>query len=693
MGKGEGKGDGSGAIASGDGSGGCGCCSCWETDNTAPDPAKVGRWITDIPFLLAFITFWLGMIVCASMGFSSGDVSRLFFFVDYNGNRCGEGDLTDYKYSHWTHPMNTGTNICVKECPTTSWVKFTLEDNYIGGGTNSSGTNIGYTFSDSSSTAGQLECTVYFGTACINSALTVAQLRAGSSTKSCCTWTDGAPAPDGLYVCVPGALQTGGTSYAQEYVDSFSVLISAATSDLITGWYVLLACCLISLIMSFAWTYILKASASCFVWSCVALSNLTLIIATAACYYMYDKYKTAYDDSNLAADEQMMYLMLVALCIMGAAAVVLLCMTVCLCKQIRIAVGIIEAACEAVQSMPLIVLFPLCQYGIMLLFMVYWICVALYMASAGDYVKDDLTGVYTMEWNENMQKAIMYHFFGLLWNMAFLRHMTILILAGAFSVWYWTPLDDKLEGKFQSEHPAPILSSVKRSILYHTGTVAFGSFIIAVIQAIQIALEYLKRKQDSEILKYIITYVQCLVKCFERLMEYISKCAYIVTAAKGNMFCTAAWEAFGFLLRHMGQHVVVQWISEFLMILGKLFVVFATVAVCFFMAGSDPNISSPYILLICCACISYLVACLFLGVFDVAIDTILVCFCWEKDANGAMEDSEGNKRAYGTEGLIKFIDGAKQAAEEAKQKAAGGSVAPAPTEENKPDEQTPVQEA
>jgi len=368
-------------------------------------------------------------------------------------------------------------------------------------------------------------------------------------------------------------------------------------------------------------------------------------------------------------------------------------MTICMCNQIRIAVGIIEAACEAVQAMPLIVLFPLCQYFLMIVFMLYWIFVALYMAGAGEYVKDDLTQVYTMSWNEDMQKAIVYHFFGLLWNMAFIRHMSILILAGAFGVWYWVPLEDKLQGKFQSEHPAPILASVKRSLCYHTGTIAFGSFIIAVIQFIQYVLEYIKRKQDSQYLKWIIAYIQCLVKCFERLMEYISKCAYIVTACKGNMFCTAAWDAFGFLLRHMGQHIVVQWISEFLMILGKLFVVAATVAACFFLAGTNSDISSPYILLICCALIAYLVVCLFLGVFDVAIDTILVCFCWEKDANGAMENAEGEKKAYGTEGLIKFIAGAQELAEQAKANAGGGKVAPADGEVTKPDEVTQTEAA
>merc|ERR1711988_1845919 len=131
-----GKGAGSGE-GHGEGKGGCSCCDCWGTDCQAPDPATCPRMPTDILFLIGFIVFWIGMIVCASMGFSKGDIDRLFYFVDYNGNRCGDGALADYKYTHWTHWANQATNICVRECPDIN-VKFKLEANYIGGTGNSS---------------------------------------------------------------------------------------------------------------------------------------------------------------------------------------------------------------------------------------------------------------------------------------------------------------------------------------------------------------------------------------------------------------------------------------------------------------------------------------------------------------------------------------------------------------------------
>merc|ERR1711988_985514 len=132
------------------------------------------RWVTDIPFLLAFIAFWLGMMVCTSMGLSEGDLTRLMYFVDYNGNRCGEGALEDYKYTHFTHWGNTGTNICVENCPTAANFMYTLQDNYIGGsGTNSSGTNIGYVVSTGAVTSVTdiATCATSWASACLNTVL------------------------------------------------------------------------------------------------------------------------------------------------------------------------------------------------------------------------------------------------------------------------------------------------------------------------------------------------------------------------------------------------------------------------------------------------------------------------------------------------------------------------------------------
>lgn len=688
------------------------------------------RRITDITFLLVFIAFWVGMIIVAARGFANGDPARLLYFIDYNGNRCGEGTFEDYKYTHWTHPANMYTNVCVNSCPgqyemfelvqvtgtTTTTANSTNTTRRFGSydvlstpgrlllenthgrrllnGTLSNSSNqgslastvLGYSRTNSyyevpvtGTKTPTVECAATYAGATYGCSdyLTAPSTLAANGGK-CCT-IDNNPAPSGMYICVPDSLQSGASSYAQDYVEKGSVLIAAATGDLIQGWYILLAALGISVIVSFLWTYILKFCAGCFVWSAIILANVMVLVLTGACYYLYADYKSEYDDKGLDNDKQMYILCFIGLIVFGLVAAILLCITVCLCKQIRIAVGIVQESCRAIQRFPCVLFFPLVQYAWMLMFLTYWIIVAIYLASTSDI--EQVAGVgYTMTFDEETQKLLVYHFFGLLWNMAFIRHMSILILAGVFGAYYWTPLEDKNANKFPR---APVMASICRSWTYHTGTVALGSFIIGLIQMARAILDYVKKKYLKKadkvpcakccscFIKLLVCYIDCCLWCFEKLVEYISKNAYIVTACKGKMFCTAACEAFMFIINNLGQHAVVSWVSSFVMLLGKMFIIAGTVVPCFFLTGASDDLAQPYVLLVVCGLIAYLVASLFLGVVDTAIDTILVCFCWERDAKGNF----ANGQVYASDGLNKFISGIQHAKDElAKNKEGGGEA-------------------
>jgi len=674
MGKGDGKGD---------GKGGCNCFGGKVEDEKpqAPDPVGMDRGCTDILFLLAFIAFWVGMVICAGMGVGAGDPKRLLYFIDYKGRRCGDGALADYKYTHFTHWQNSMSNVCVKSCPGPN-VEYELvpSANSTAGAAVSVTTGSGCNYIEKTGVS-QTSCLTTYAS-CLN---VLAPGSMPSANRKCCVYgatgtavggtattsatNGGTQAPNGMYFCVPLALQAGATNAMSAHLDGFSSKMNAAFGDLATGWWVILVALVVAFIVSFIWLNLLRFCAGCFVWSAIILSIVMSLALTAGCYLMYDKYKKEFDEKKLANDEQNMYMYLIALCVCGALSLVLLCLTIFLCKQIVIAVGIIKEACLAVNSMKMIVLFPIVQYLIMIVFLVYWIIIAIYMASTGDLKKGCATGtsgatcveVYSMEYNDTMKKVILYHFFGLLWNMAFIRHMTILIIAGAIGSWYFTPVQEKEAGNWPT---APVIRSVTRSLRYHIGTVAFGSFIIAVIQFIRAVLAYIKKKfKEDKCMKCLITYIECCMACFERLMEFLSRNAYIVTACKGKNFCSAAWDSFQFIWNNLGQVSAVNWVSAYIMLLGKGFIVGGTVAVCFYIAKLDTSLASPWVLLVLCAVLAYIVACVFLGVFETAIDTILVCFCWEQDAGkaGGFVNAEGTRVVFATDTLNTFIDGAQGA--------------------------------
>jgi hypothetical protein len=85
----------------------------------------------------------------------------------------------------------------------------------------------------------------------------------------------------------------------------------------------------------------------------------------------------------------------------------------------------------------------------------------------------------------------------------------------------------------------PIGSSLWRLIRYHLGSVAFGSFIIALIQLIRMIMQYVEKKLSKKggpiagIMGPILKCCQCCLWCFEKCMKFLNRNAYIEVAIYG----------------------------------------------------------------------------------------------------------------------------------------------------------------
>ena len=59
------------------------------------------RKCTDIFVCLAFVIFFLGMFATAAYGYAMGNPNKLITPFDSQGNQCGVGNISDYKYLYW----------------------------------------------------------------------------------------------------------------------------------------------------------------------------------------------------------------------------------------------------------------------------------------------------------------------------------------------------------------------------------------------------------------------------------------------------------------------------------------------------------------------------------------------------------------------------------------------------------------
>jgi solute carrier family 44 protein 1 (choline transporter-like protein) len=67
--------------------------------------------------------------------------------------------------------------------------------------------------------------------------------------------------------------------------------------------------------------------------------------------------------------------------------------------------------------------------------------------------------------------------------------------------------------------------------------------------------------------------------CFEGIIQYLSKNAYIIISMNGSSFCTAGKRAFQLLSKNTLQVLAINSIGDFVLLLGKVFVVIATVLI------------------------------------------------------------------------------------------------------------------
>ena len=172
---------------------------------------------------------------------------------------------------------------------------------------------------------------------------------------------------------------------------------------------------------------------------------------------------------------------------------------------------------------------------------------------------------------------------------------------------------------------------------FHLGTAAFGSLIIAVVQTIRTVIVYIEKcavkRKESSIAKIILKTIHCCLWVVEKFMKFVNKNAYIQTAIMGYSFCKAAQMSFTLLLKNVFRVAAVSIVSEFILFIGKVFIVVVTTSCAYIYL--DKNMSDvlnglwlPTVLI---ALISFCISQMFSEIFGMTISTILQCFITDEE--------------------------------------------------------------
>jgi len=318
------------------------------------------------------------------------------------------------------------------------------------------------------------------------------------------------------------------------------------------------------------------------------------------------------------------------------------CMIFCLRERVAVAARVLSLAAESMIDMPYLIVYPIVNVALVIAIFAGWMAVAILLASAGTLEPDYQYGTKVMAWDDELQKVGLYWLFGLFWTVAFIEATGFMVLSFCVCMWFFSPrpADAPLDSDERDMPTFTVGKALRYTFCHHLGTLATGSLIIAIIQMMRIALEYIESKQkqlgleDNPYVKYVLCVLRCFLWCLEKCARWMNQKVYIITCIKGTWFCSSLCTAAKILFTMFTYIAVAEFTSAIMLFLGKIFIaLFTAVIGAYFLQTRElTSMVFPCILVML---LGYMIADMFITVYDMCVDTMLMCFCEAKANPGS----------------------------------------------------------
>ncbi|XDA71834.1 hypothetical protein R6Z07F_002121 [Ovis aries] len=634
-----------------------GCCS---SASSAAQSSKrewkplEDRSCTDIPWLLLFILFCIGMGFICGFSVATGAAARLVSGYDSYGNICGQKnaeleaipnsgmDHTHRKYVFFLDPCNLdlinrkikSVALCVAACPrqelkTISDVQKFAEIN---------------------------------GSALCSYDLKPSEY-ASSKAKGLCPKLPvpaSAPIPF-FHRCAPVNI----SCYAKfaealiTFVSDNSVL-HRLISGVMTSKEIILGLCLLSLVLSMILMVIIRYISRILVWILTFLLILGSLGGTGVLWWLYAKQRKSPKETVIPDQPQVAEANLRALLIYAISAtvftVILFLVMLVMRKRVALTIALFHVAGKVFIHLPLLVFQPFWTFFALVLFWVYWIMTLLFLGTAGSAVQNE-QGFVEFKMSGPLQYMWWYHVVGLIWISEFILACQQMTVAGAVVTYYFTR--DKRNLPF-----TPILASVNRLIRYHLGTVAKGSFIITLVKIPRMILMYIHSQlkgKENACARCVLKSCICCLWCLEKCLNYLNQNAYTATAINSTNFCTSAKDAFVILVENALRVAAINTVGDFMLFLGKVLIVCSTGLAGVMLLNYQQDYTVWVLPLIIVCLFAFLVAHCFLSIYEMVVDVLFLCFAVDTKYN----DGSPGREFYMDKVLMEFVENSRKAMKEA----------------------------
>uniref|UniRef100_A0A667WXD0 Choline transporter-like protein n=1 Tax=Myripristis murdjan TaxID=586833 RepID=A0A667WXD0_9TELE len=459
--------------------------------------------------------------------------------------------------------------------------------------------------------------------------------------------------------------------------------------DYASSWYWILIGLVITMVVSLLFILLLRFTAGVLLWLIIFGVITAVGYGIWHCYWEFSTLRGKPDADVTISDigfqtdfrvylqlSQTWLVFMISLSVIEAIIVIML---IFLRRRVRIAIALLKEGSKAIGYIMSTLFYPIITFFLLAICIAYWAVTAVYppdyRCSTRHICPTNVTKVcpgsqctFAFYGGESLYHRYIFvlqlcNLLVFLWLVNFTIALGQCTLAGAFASYYWAL-------KKPNDIPAcPLFSSFSRAIRYHTGSLAFGSLILAVVQMFRIVLEYLDHKlkgAHNAFARFLLCCLKCCFWCLEHFIKFMNRNAYIMVMLSAFFSgCLGFSSTLGFFCL-LCRVAVLDKVTDFLLFLGKLLISGSVGVLAFFfftrkipvIQEEVPSLNYYWVPLLTVIFGSYLVAHGFFNVYAMCVDTLFLCFCEDLERN----DGSSSRPYYMSPGLHKILRKGEQGA-------------------------------
>lgn len=196
----------------------------------------------------------------------------------------------------------------------------------------------------------------------------------------------------------------------------------------------------------------------------------------------------------------------------------------CLYKSIKVSIAVLKTASNVITNNVRVTIVPIFSALVITFWLSCWITHFTLLMSTGK-IKQPTKGsqLKEIELSKDQKYMVYFQIFMLFWVFEFIQALFNYALIVGTCIWYFSSQSDT-SGDFS------LSTGFSWGLRYNMGSLALGSFILAVIWMIRITFEYVDNKlkaSQSEMAKTISNLIRYMLDCFHRFVKFLNENAYI----------------------------------------------------------------------------------------------------------------------------------------------------------------------